>query len=171
MDFVSLDRRAIEPELAGRGRALLERARAACDAAEATFWVVSEDGTALLGALNVGRTPEAVEGAEVPIGRSLIGMVASLQLAVSSGPEASFNRSVDARTGTATQAMVAAPVTTDGRLCGVLSAINPRSAAGSFSPEQLEALQEKARELGKLLVPAAAQASAAADATRSVRTS
>lgn len=167
MDFVSLDRRTIQPDLRDRGRALLERARAACDAAEATFWVVSEDGTALLGALNVGRTPAAVEGAQVPIGRSLIGVVASLQLAVSSGPEASFNRSVDERTGTATQAMVAAPVTSDGRLCGVLSAINPRSAAGTFSPEQLDALKEKARELGKLLATAA-DPGPAADASRSV---
>ncbi len=154
MDFVSIERAAFLHEpLRQRGKAVLERARAACGAAEATLWVVSPEGDVLLGALNVGRTPEAVEGAAVPVAESLIGMVASLQLAVSSGPEASFNRSIDARTGTATQAMLAAPVHVDGRLCGVLSAINPRSGT-AFSPAQLEALQGHARQLGRLTAEA-----------------
>ena len=150
-DFLSLTREQCAA-IAFRvpGSHLLEEVRRVCKAAEATFWVVSPDGRLLLGALNVGRTPEAVLAAAVPVDSSLIGLVAAMQMATSNGADASFNRSVDERTGTSTQAMVAAPVHVAGRGCGVLSAINPESDADHFSAGDLDALKLKARELGEL---------------------
>jgi len=148
---VAIDRKRCR---AGRtavaGRRLLAEAVQAAGAAEATLWLISDDGEALLGALNHGATPSILESARVPAAGSVVGMVAATGVAACIGPGDAHHEDVDRATGTRTVAMAATPVTIRGALVGVLSAINP-TRGGTFSAEELDALQWKAYLLGLVL--------------------
>jgi hypothetical protein len=135
---------------AALGRRLLARAVEDCRAEEATLWLLSEDREQMVGTLNVGRTPEVMESLSVPITQSVVGMVASTGVGASIGPE-DYHHPVATRAGAAgTLAMIAAPVLINGKLAGVVSAINPRGG-GLFSAEDLERLSFNAYLLGLIL--------------------
>lgn len=118
--------------------------------AEATIWTISADGLHLEGAINHGPTVKVVESISVPANNSVIGLVAEQGLAKAIGPADWHNPSVDKATGTATVAMVAAPIDVEGVRTGVLSAINP-TEGGGFEGAALRALIEKADRVGKIL--------------------
>jgi GAF domain-containing protein len=136
--------------LASLGRRLLEETVEACEAAEATLWLLSEDGVDMEGTLNHGKTPEVIEQLSVPIADSVVGMVAGMGQAMTIGPEDYRNPTVDEKTGTPTLAMAAVPLFADGEICGALSVINPRDG-GLFHSDHLELLQWKAYLMSLLL--------------------
>ncbi len=102
------------------------------------------------GTLNHGPKPEILENSSVPVRDSVVGMVAANGLAASIGPDDPHNPSIDAKTGTKTLAMVAAPVRGGGQIVGVISAINP-TTGGLFSAENLDTLKWKAYLMGLIL--------------------
>jgi hypothetical protein len=133
------------------GRRLLARAAADCRASEATLWLLSADRASLDGALNHGATPDVLERLSVPITKSVVGMVASTGVAASIGPD-DYHHPVAAEAGAArTVAMIAAPLYVNGKLTGVVSAINPRDGGQQFSGDDLAALSFNAYLLGLVL--------------------
>jgi len=136
--------------LGSLGRRLLAETVEACAAAEATLWLISEEGVDMDGVLNHGKTPEVIEQLSVPIADSVVGMVAGMGQPMTIGPEDYRNPTVDEKTGTPTLAMAAVPLFADGEICGALSVINPRDG-GLFHSQHLEKLQWKAYLLSLLL--------------------
>ncbi|KAF0245648.1 MAG: hypothetical protein FD180_1426 [Planctomycetota bacterium] len=136
--------------LAAAGRRLLRSVVRECGGMEATLWALSATGKRLEAALNVGATPEVVERSSVPVADSVVGMVAATGIAAVIGPGHGHNTSVDRKTGTATRAMAAAPVTVAGELAGVVSVINPKRGR-EFRASVLETLSWKAQLLGRLI--------------------
>jgi GAF domain-containing protein len=132
------------------GRRLLEETASECDGTEATLWIVSSNGRMMEGALNHGRTPEIIERSAVPLADSVIGMVASSGIGICIGPEDPHHPGIDEATGTRTLAMVSAPVYLNGKLCGVLSTINPRRG-DVFSAADLEKLHWKCYLMGLII--------------------
>ena len=146
-----IDRAACrEPATAGQLRQLLADTVKELRCAESTIWMISPDGLHLEGAINHGPTVDVVERISVPAANSVIGLVAEQGLAKAIGPADWHNPSVDEATGTATLAMVAAPIDVEGVRAGVLSAINP-TAGGVFEGPALRILIEKADQAGKIL--------------------
>ncbi len=132
------------------GRRLLAEVAGDCHAAEATLWLIGPDGKQMLGTLNHGPTPGVLESAAVAVNDSVVGMVASTGISASIGPDEWHNPSVDAATGTKTQAMIAAPVYVKRRLGGVLSAINSTNGQ-KFAGNDLRTLEWKAYLMGLIL--------------------
>jgi GAF domain-containing protein len=131
-------------------RRLLGEAAIAVGATGVTFWVLSDDGQQMVGALSTGPASNMLESASVPVNESVIGTVATNGLATSIGPADFHNPSIDELTGLHTRAMVAAPVLLRGKIIGVISAINP-SGGGLFSASDLEAMSWKAFLIGLVL--------------------
>jgi GAF domain-containing protein len=132
------------------GRRLLDRAADDCRAEEATLWLISDDRQQMDGTLNHGRTPHLLESLSVPVPQSVVGMVASIGVGASIGPD-DYHHPAPTQAGAAgTHAMIAVPVLVGGHLVGVLSAINPRGG-GLFSPDDLEKLSFNAYLLGLVL--------------------
>ena len=137
---------------AAPARRLLEEVVRDCGAQEATVWLISADGTSLDGTFNQGRTREMLEAMTVPLGGTVVGMVAATGQPVSIGPDDPHHPMVDEAVGTTTLAMIAAPVYVDSKLVGVLSAINPVSARDDrFGAASLETLSWKAYLMGLVL--------------------
>jgi transcriptional regulator with GAF, ATPase, and Fis domain len=135
------------PAVSAASHRLLEDVCRICDAERAAVWLISEDGGTLQGAANFGGSEGIIEHIDVPAVGSLIGMVASTGIGMCFGSEDPYNRAVDAQTGTSTRAMVAVPLHLDGKLIGVLSAINPRDRA-AFRRSDLEELSWRVYLLG-----------------------
>jgi len=140
------------PGVAAAARRVIEEAAADTNASAATLWVVSQDGRHMEGALSCDPKAAILESATVPVNDSIVGMVAATGLGTAIGPDEKYNRSVDARTGVPTVAMVAVPVHVGEALCGVLSAVNPRTGhAPLFDGRDLQVLHAKASALGAIL--------------------
>ncbi|MGA2080366.1 MAG: GAF domain-containing protein [Holophaga sp.] len=131
-------------------RRLLQDVVDHCRSTAATYWRATEEGGRLVAAVNVGPGPEKLEGLEVPVEGSLVGMVLCTGLPTAVGAEAPYHPAAMEVTGIHTTAMAAAPVRVAGRAVGVLSTINPL-AADRFGPEDLERVQWHAFLLGCLL--------------------
>lgn len=131
-------------------RRLLQEVVAACASAEATYWALAKGGRTLEARMNAGPAPEKLEGLEVPVEGSLVGLVLCTGLPTALGPEADYHPTADAATGVETVAMAAAPVRLRGQAVGVLSTINP-AGRSLFTAGDLEAVQWKAFLLGCLL--------------------
>lgn len=142
---------AIRSDERGERLRLLEQARRLCGASEATLWLPGAEGH-LRAHLNVGATPECVEGLEVPIQGALVGWVWVSSQSLCTGPDAPYCLEVDRVTGTETLAMIALPVLGETGTVGVLSAINPEGRHG-FDAQDLERLAWPAVLLGCLLEP------------------
>lgn len=135
---------------AAAGRRLLAEAARDTDADEATFWLVSDDRAHLDGTLNHGN-PEVLEHVSVPIGDSVIGMVASTGIGTSVGPK-DWKREIEG--GGQVDSMIVSPVIIDHRMCGVVSAVRlstEQQTRGEFGEEDLDTLQWKAFLLGLIL--------------------
>lgn len=137
-------------KLESSGRAILAEVVRDLSAAEATLWILSDDGQYLKGTLNHGPARDEIERITVPVARSIIGMVASTGVGACCGPDAPYNRAVDQATHVTTTSMVATPVLVRGRLCGVVSAINA-GGGGMFTGNDLKNLQWKAHLLGLMI--------------------
>lgn len=129
---------------------LLRDAADRCGAAEATYWSLSADARTLRALANASPAPERLEGLEVPVEGSLVGLVLCTGQPTALGPDAAYHPAADEATGVETRAMAAAPVRRRGQAVGVISAINP-TARALFGAEDLARLQEAARRLGTWL--------------------
>ena len=148
--FVPTRSHCQQPRIATPARAVLAEAAAACDAAAATFWVISSDGLHMEGALSTDAQSHLLESATVPVADSVVGMIAATGLGTTIGPQDRHNPSVDRQTGVPTTTMAAVPVHVDGVLCGVVSAVNRRGGA-LFDRHDLRKLEAKAEQLGVIL--------------------
>lgn len=108
-------------------------------ATECTYWLVQQDIQHLLALANEGPQREEIEGLEVPLSESVVGMVASTRRSELIGPGDEHNPTVDDAVGYATSAMIASPVLVGDELVGVLSAVNP-SDGQEFTGEDLNHL-------------------------------
>ena len=119
-----------------------------CRASESTFWVISADGMRIEGAINSGKECDKVEKLVVHANDSVVGLIATAGISLCVGPGEFMNPEI--KKEFSVRNMVAAPVTVDSQICGVVSAINAIDGE-KFKPEDLEALQWKAYLLGLVL--------------------
>ena len=138
----------------GRNQSILRRfmaeTTAACQAGEATFWVISADGRNMEGAINTGAVKDKLESASVPANDSVVGLTATTGISACIGPDDYQNPTIINMTGLKVHSMVVAPVRVDAQICGVISAVNPIHG-GLFQAGDLDVLQWKAYLLGLVL--------------------
>lgn len=135
------------------GRRLLAEVVEACGASEGSLWLLDRDAERLVGALNHirgGGRHEALEGLTVPVSASAIGEVVTRDEPVLIGradyqdPLATWSSGVDV------SAMIAVPLRFEGRVRGVVSAINPIEGR-AFDVSDVETLTWKAHLLSLVL--------------------
>lgn len=131
-------------------RRLLQETAEGCASAEATLWMLAADDGMLVAVANAGPKPEDLEGLQIPVEGSLVGMVLSTGMPMAAGPDAAYHPAADAATGVRTQAMAAAPVSVFCRAVGVLSTINP-SGRDLFGAGDLDRVCRDARLAGQLM--------------------
>lgn len=120
---------------------------------ESTLWLLNGDGTALTPAVNCGEQRRIVESVPaVPVGRSVIGWVATSGESRAIGPADSAQQhpTTAETSGIPVEAMAAAPVRWHGEVQGVLSVINPTSAE-TYSRDDLDDVTWHAYLLGLIL--------------------
>jgi len=141
-----------EPGTARKVRRLLEDASRALGCDEAALWVFGKDGQSLTAALNHGKRTKSVEGFEVAIRGSLVGLVAMTGEGICVGPDAHYNQDVARALDVKTFAMVAAAVVVGEGVQGVVSAVNLCGATEkTFSQEHLRTAQWIAYLMGLVL--------------------
>lgn len=139
-------------ETARKAKRLLDDAMRSIDCDGVGLWVFSKDNQKLTVALNVARNKRVVEGLEVEIRGSLVGLVAMTGEGICVGPDANYNPEVAKKLEVRTFAMVAAAVVVGYDVCGVLSAVNQYGATEkTFTHEHLKAVQWMAYLLGLIL--------------------
>jgi hypothetical protein len=137
---------------ARKARHVLEDSRKLLGCDEAALWVFSKDNQNLVAALNHGKHEKSVEGLEVQIRGSLVGLVAMTGEGICVGPDANYNPDVARALDVKTYAMVAAAVVVDDEICGVISAVNLYGTTESiFTVEHLRAVQWAAYVMGLVL--------------------
>ena len=150
-DALVLDRAWCQQEpLVSRIRRLLSEVAEDCKGEEATFWVMSENGEEIHGAVNHGECSQAMEELTVPVSDSVVGMVAATGQGACVGPDDKMNPLAYEKTGKKVTAMVAVPVYVNGLLIGALTAINPQGG-GLFGSDELGEMEWKAWLLGLIL--------------------
>jgi hypothetical protein len=116
------------------------------------LWVFSRDGHKLVAALDHGAREKHVEGLEVAIRGSLVGLVAMTGEGICVGPDADYNAEVARALEVKTYAMVAAAVIVGEEIQGVISAVNLHGATEkTFSQEHLRTAQWFAYLVGLVL--------------------
>lgn len=140
------------PGTARKVRRLLEDAARSLGCDEAALWVFGRDGQSLKAALNHGSRAKSVEGFEVAIRGSLVGLVAMTGEGICVGPDANYNLDVARALDVKTYAMVAVPVIVGEEIQGVMSAVNLYGAKEkTFSQEHLRTAQWSGYLLGLVL--------------------
>jgi hypothetical protein len=146
-------------------RRLLLDAVSALSADEAALWLFVPGEQRLVAALNQSRQSRedrsrgdrktegrTIEGIDVEIKGSLVGLVAMTGEGICVGPDAAYNQEVAKRLAQRTFAMVAAPIVVRDEICGVLSAVNLHGVTETiFTHEHLRTVQWKAYLLGLVL--------------------
>lgn len=150
-----------DPEPAAVLERIVREAEALLDAEAGALFLLEPDG-ALRAAVATGPGGAALRGLRLGPGEGLAGWVARTAepaLVDEAGSDPRVAQRVDLATQHQTRSLAAAPVMLEGRVLGVLEAVNPRGG-GRFSPEDLPALQalgvlagtaiESARAVGAL---------------------
>jgi hypothetical protein len=119
-----------------------------CRASEATFWVISDNGKQIEGAVNCGKDHDRVEKLVVHANDSVVGLIATAGISLCVGPGEFMNPEI--KKEFSVRNMVVAPVAIDSQICGVVSAINATEGE-KFKAEDLEALQWRAYLMGLVL--------------------
>ena len=132
--------------------AVFERVIDALDAEAGSVWL--RQGDTLVCHIARGPVGEKVEGLELPLGAGIVGHIAQTgeaELVADARGDRRFVHQVDEATGFATRSMVAAPLTAQGEVLGVLQVLNKTSGSMQFDEDDLALLTGLASTAGLAL--------------------
>lgn len=130
-------------------RQLLDAAVAAVHASEGSLLLFSEDGEDLRFVLSHSPVAEKLLGMSQPLGKGITGLAVSLQqpmIVNETQRNASFDDTVDERTGVTTKSIMVVPLVTPKDEFGALTAINSTIATG-FGADDLERYHDFAEQI------------------------
>lgn len=132
---------------------LLDEAVAAVCAKEGAILLLSEDGKFLRFVVATAGVADKLRGVEQPLSKGITSLAVSLQqpmIVNETGRDASFDPSVDAKTGMKTQSIMVIPLVDPDEEFGALTAVNSTASTG-FTTEDLERYSDFAEQISNHL--------------------